>query len=61
MNVESKDVTPLKPSPTSSSLPLQTLPQIMPRNGEKKPVGFATHITAGGIAGAMEAVCTHAR
>ncbi|KAG9312142.1 mitochondrial carrier domain-containing protein [Chiua virens] len=27
----------------------------MPRNGEKKPVGFATHITAGGIAGAMEA------
>lgn len=28
----------------------------MPRNGEKKPVGFATHITAGGIAGAMEAV-----
>jgi len=24
---------------------------------EKKPVGFATHITAGGIAGAMEALC----
>ena len=23
---------------------------------EKKPVGFATHLTAGGIAGAMEAV-----
>ncbi|KAG6381974.1 mitochondrial carrier domain-containing protein [Boletus reticuloceps] len=29
----------------------------MPRNGERKPVGFATHITAGGIAGAMEALC----
>lgn len=28
----------------------------MSRNGEKKPVGFAIHITAGGIAGAMEAV-----
>jgi hypothetical protein len=28
----------------------------MPRNGDKKPVGFATHITAGGLAGAMEAV-----
>ncbi|KZP13728.1 mitochondrial carrier [Athelia psychrophila] len=25
--------------------------------GEKKPVGFATHITAGGIAGGMEALC----
>lgn len=24
--------------------------------GDKKPVGFATHITAGGIAGGMEAV-----
>ena len=31
----------------------------MSRNGDKKkPVGFATHITAGGIAGAMEAVST---
>ncbi|KAN0081337.1 Mitochondrial carrier domain containing protein [Tylopilus felleus] len=29
----------------------------MPRNGEKRPVGFATHVTAGGIAGAMEALC----
>lgn len=29
----------------------------MSRNGDKKPVGFATHITAGGIAGAMEAIC----
>jgi hypothetical protein len=28
----------------------------MSRNGDKKPVGFATHITAGGLAGAMEAV-----
>lgn len=28
----------------------------MPRSEQKKPVGFATHITAGGIAGAMEAV-----
>ena len=25
-------------------------------SSEKKPVGFATHMTAGGIAGAMEAV-----
>ena len=25
-------------------------------SSEKKPVGFATHLTAGGIAGAMEAV-----
>lgn len=30
----------------------------MSRTGDKKPVGFATHITAGGIAGAMEAVST---
>lgn len=29
----------------------------MSRGGNKKPVGFATHITAGGIAGACEAVC----
>ncbi|KIJ15554.1 hypothetical protein PAXINDRAFT_114742 [Paxillus involutus ATCC 200175] len=29
----------------------------MSRSGNKKPVGFATHITAGGIAGAMEALC----
>jgi hypothetical protein len=28
----------------------------MSRGGDKKPVGFATHITAGGIAGGMEAV-----
>ncbi|KAK0459849.1 mitochondrial carrier domain-containing protein [Desarmillaria tabescens] len=28
----------------------------MSRNGNKKPVGFATHITAGGIAGACEAL-----
>ena len=28
----------------------------MSRNREKKPVGFAIHITAGGMAGAMEAV-----
>ena len=29
----------------------------MSRNGDnKKPVGFATQLTAGGIAGAMEAV-----
>lgn len=28
----------------------------MYRNGKKKPVGFATHITAGGIAGGCEAV-----
>lgn len=27
-------------------------------SSEKKPVGFATHLTAGGIAGAMEAVRT---
>ena len=27
-------------------------------SSEKKPVGFATHMTAGGIAGAMEAVRT---
>ncbi|KAI0067572.1 hypothetical protein BV25DRAFT_1818948 [Artomyces pyxidatus] len=25
-------------------------------SGDKKPVGFGTHITAGGIAGAMEAL-----
>jgi len=31
----------------------------MSKNGDKKPVGFATHITAGGIAGAMEAVSVH--
>lgn len=31
----------------------------MSRNGDKKPVGFATHITAGGIAGAMEAVSVY--
>lgn len=29
----------------------------MSRSGDKKPVGFGTHITAGGIAGAMEALC----
>ncbi|KLO11083.1 mitochondrial carrier [Schizopora paradoxa] len=30
----------------------------MSRNSQsKKPVGFATHITAGGLAGAMEALC----
>lgn len=28
----------------------------MSRSGDKKPVGFAMHITAGGIAGACEAV-----
>lgn len=28
----------------------------MSRNGNKKPVGFATHIIAGGIAGGCEAV-----
>ena len=28
----------------------------MSRPGDKKPVGFAMHITAGGIAGACEAV-----
>jgi len=28
----------------------------MPRSGDKKPVGFATHITAGGIAGGCEAL-----
>ncbi|PSR71714.1 hypothetical protein EW026_g6058 [Hermanssonia centrifuga] len=28
----------------------------MSRNGDKKPVGFATQLTAGGIAGAMEAL-----
>jgi solute carrier family 25 citrate transporter 1 len=28
----------------------------MSRNGIKKPVGFATHVIAGGIAGACEAV-----
>ncbi|KAH9888415.1 mitochondrial carrier [Cubamyces lactineus] len=27
------------------------------RNGDKMPVGFATQLTAGGIAGAMEALC----
>lgn len=27
-------------------------------SSEKKPVGFATHMTAGGVAGAMEAVRT---
>ncbi|KAF9645399.1 mitochondrial carrier [Thelephora ganbajun] len=26
-------------------------------SSEKKPVGFATHLTAGGVAGAMEALC----
>jgi hypothetical protein len=30
--------------------------QVMSRSGNRKPVGFATHITAGGIAGACEAV-----
>lgn len=30
----------------------------MSRNGKKMPVGFATHIIAGGIAGACEAVST---
>ncbi|KAI6046380.1 mitochondrial carrier domain-containing protein [Pisolithus marmoratus] len=29
----------------------------MPRSESKKQVGFATHITAGGVAGAMEALC----
>ncbi|TDL23103.1 mitochondrial carrier [Rickenella mellea] len=29
----------------------------MSRGDNKTPVGFATHITAGGIAGAMEALC----
>lgn len=29
----------------------------MSRNGDKKPVGFATQLTAGGTAGAMEALC----
>ncbi|KAI0821156.1 mitochondrial carrier [Irpex lacteus] len=29
----------------------------MSRGGDKKPVGFATQLTAGGIAGAMEALC----
>ncbi|TFK50858.1 mitochondrial carrier [Heliocybe sulcata] len=29
----------------------------MSRSAEKKPVGFATHIIAGGLAGAMEALC----
>ncbi|KAI6148346.1 mitochondrial carrier domain-containing protein [Pisolithus tinctorius] len=29
----------------------------MPRNESRKQVGFATHITAGGMAGAMEALC----
>ncbi|PIL32720.1 transporter [Ganoderma sinense ZZ0214-1] len=29
----------------------------MSRAAEKKPVGFATQLTAGGIAGAMEALC----
>ena len=28
----------------------------MSRNGDKKPVGFATQLIAGGSAGAMEAV-----
>jgi len=28
----------------------------MSRNGNKNPVGFATHVIAGGIAGACEAV-----
>jgi hypothetical protein len=28
----------------------------MSRSGNKKPVGFATHIAAGGIAGGCEAV-----
>ncbi|PCH35710.1 mitochondrial carrier [Wolfiporia cocos MD-104 SS10] len=29
----------------------------MSRNGDRKPAGFATQLTAGGIAGAMEALC----
>ncbi|KAH7925295.1 mitochondrial carrier [Leucogyrophana mollusca] len=29
----------------------------MSRSANKKPVGFATHLTAGGLAGAMEALC----
>lgn len=33
----------------------------MSRNGNKKPVGFATHIIAGGIAGGCEAVNIEAR
>ena len=32
----------------------------MPRNANKKPVGFATHIIAGGMAGGCEAVSPHA-
>lgn len=28
----------------------------MSRNGSKKPVGFSTHVIAGGFAGACEAV-----
>ncbi len=31
----------------------------MSRSGNKQPVGFATHIIAGGIAGACEAVSDH--
>jgi solute carrier family 25 citrate transporter 1 len=33
----------------------------MSRNGDKKPVGFATHIIAGGIAGGCEAVSISSR
>ena len=33
----------------------------MSGSGDKKPVGFATHITAGGIAGACEAVSKNLR
>lgn len=31
----------------------------MSRNGNKKPVGFGTHLIAGGIAGGCEAVCVY--
>jgi len=31
----------------------------MSRNSSKQPVGFATHVIAGGIAGACEAVSQH--
>lgn len=41
------------------SLPRRPLcDQSLTMSSEKKPVGFATHLTAGGMAGAMEAVRT---
>jgi len=43
---------PLHQSQSFPTLPVVT----MSRNADKKPVGFATHLTAGGIAGACEAV-----